>query len=427
MINGIGSKLKILFLLQDVPFPISDGMRWKMFYLLKYLSEKHQCDVISFIDPKHPADITLLHDQLPNVNWLRLVPHLDGLNLKIKMVFSILSGCPASFARYKSCLFNEALQSALSNTNYDVIHYDIINMAQYYVPDIPSVHSPNDATSLCYLRMVSKSESVFMKAKMLLGWVLFRRYEKNNYSKFTKIHLVSSSDVEYLNNLAPGAQVVHIPFGVPAAEPDESRTTFRSAGSPPYLLVLGGANSPGIAAGIEQFVIRCIPSLLLKIPDLRVRIQGRGTVELISQMGIKLDKRVEVSNWVESLNELIRSSSVVVLPDLSGTGIKTRALQALACGAAVVGTSVAFEGIKEFVQNKEHCVIVDSNNEFIEEITKLLANEVYRLEISRSAKTMIHECLSWERLGPLYENLYQDAVNDHKNLTSVIDARVQSF
>ena len=410
-------KLKILFLLQDVPYPLSNGMRSKVFYLLQYLSAKHQCDVISYVSPNQPDALNSLRDQLPYVNWLKLVPQVGSLHRKIRAVFNLLSGQPVSFARYQSRAFEMAFHSALAEEDYDVIHYDIVNMAAYYVAHIPSVHSPNDATSLLYQCMVSSSAGVFAKAKLKLAQVLIQNYEKKNYSNFTKIHVVSACDMDYFKKLVPDATVVCIPFGVSAAKCKDSIKAAVRIDSAPSVLVLGGANVPSVAAGIEQFVRLCAPKLLKQIPELKVKIQGRGTIELILQMGVDIDKRIEVSNWVESLDDLINTSSIVVLPDLSGTGIKTRALQAMACGAAVVGTSVAFAGIKEFVQKDKHCIIVDSDSGFVEEIIRLLANENYRLEMGNSAKALIYEKLSWDRLGPLYEKLYQDAANTN-NTTS---------
>ena len=49
--------------------------------------------------------------------------------------------------------------------------------------------------------------------------------------------------------------------------------------------------------------------------------------------------------WVPDFVDAIGQSDVVVLPDLAGSGVKVRALHALAAGRAVIGTEVAFEGI----------------------------------------------------------------------------------
>lgn len=61
--------------------------------------------------------------------------------------------------------------------------------------------------------------------------------------------------------------------------------------------------------------------------------------------GVPIANQVEISSWVEDFNALIDRASVVVLPDLAGTGIKTRALQSMARGKPIVGTYVAFEDL----------------------------------------------------------------------------------
>jgi glycosyltransferase involved in cell wall biosynthesis len=401
--------LKILFLLQDVPFPISDGMRWKTFHLLQYLSERHQCDVIAFTESAHPSDTEVLRSQLPNVNWLSVVPRRRGVARKVRAAFQILTGRPASLARYSSAAFSAALRSALGHQDYDVIHYDIINLAQYHVASIPSVHSPNDATSLFYQRMASTTHNFLMRFRLRIGTILIRNYEKNNYTKFSAVHVVSKPDASYLRHLVPNAHVVYIPFGVQSAQYLDSQPSSYDAASPLSVLVLGGANVPGVSTGIERFVKCCLPRLLETMPELLVRIQGRGNIDFVRRVCGTLDQRVVISDWVENLDELIRSATVVVLPDASGTGIKTRALQALACGAAIVGTSVAFEGIKDFVNSGQHCVIVDDDLGLIREVSTLLANQEQRQVMCSSATKLVCEQLSWDRLGPLYEDMYREA------------------
>ena len=388
-------------------------MRWKVFYLLQYLSARHQCDVIAFsADSK--TDFGALKRELPRVRWLSVVPTKSGITRIIRATLAFLSGQPPSFGRFQSPVFTRALKNALLSTQYDVVHYDIINMAQHYVEGLPSVHSPNDATSLFYSRMAANVKHVLTRMRLNVGAFLLGRYERRNYSKFTKIHVVSSVDADYLRSTVVGADVAYIPFGVTA--PPKAHLAVdqmvSSSKDSQLILILGGANVPGVAAGIEEFVRLAVPEIAQRFPAVKFRIQGRGTEAFLHRIGISTSN-LEASGWVDDLDGLIRSAVLVVLPDKAGTGIKTRALQALGCGATVVGTAVAFEGLREYVRSGEHCVIAESIPSLANEVLLLLGDAEKRQSLGSEAYKLAHDQLSWSRLGPKYEDLYRSAIASH--------------
>lgn len=407
-------RLKILFLLQDVPFPISDGMRWKVFHLLKYLSARHQCDVIAFADGA--MDITVLQRELPAVNWLAIIRRGDGVTRAWNTGWQLLAGRPASLGRFRSWEYARCLHEAVHAENYDVLHYDIVNMVQYWRSTVASVHSPNDATSLFYRRMAQSINGWPTKLRLKLGAFLLLRYERQVYPRLTKIHVVSKVDADYLRCHVPSADVVFIPFGVDGEKNQNTSSlpSESSAKKAPLILVLGGANVPGVAAGIQEFVESVLPQVAARFPQAEFRIQGRETDRLLKRMNVTATVNVHASTWVEDLDALIQAATLVVLPDKAGTGIKTRALQALACGAAIVGTRVAFEGLQDYVQSGTHCMIANTPDELALHLDELLSDNGKRKAIGDAASALVRTHLSWSHLGPQYETLYFDAVGKYR-------------
>lgn len=405
--------LKILFILQDIPFPISDGMRWKVFYLLQYLSERHQCDVIAF-SPDSCPDIDRLKCELPRVNWLSVVRTRSGVSHFIRAAVAFLRLHPPSLGRFQSPVFNRVLREALKHQRYDVIHYDIVNMAQHYIEGLPSVHSPNDATSLYYARMAASEKCHLTRLRLKIGSFLLGRYEQHNYPKFSKIHVVSNVDADYLRTFVANADIVSLPFGgAPAEVPLLANQMEGTLQDNNLVLVLGGANVPGVAAGIEEFIRLAVPEISRRFPSVKFRFQGKGTKKLLRNIGVSMPN-IEASVWVDDLDLLIRSAAVVVLPDKAGApGIKTRALQALGCGATVVGTSAAFDGLQEYVRSGKHCLITESIPSLANEILMLLEGALEKESLGHEAEKLVRDQLSWSRIGPKFEDLYRTAVISH--------------
>lgn len=401
--------LNILFLLPDLPYPISDGMRQKTFYLLEMLSEHHSCDVISFYS-EGQGQLEATQKALPHVNFLAAVSMENGLVRSIRSALNLLQMLPPSFARFQSQAFLANIIHATERKKYDVVHYDIINMAQFqrFLPTIPAVHSPNDATSLCSYRRLESAITPWQKLKLIIAAKLLERYEKRNYGSFSKIHVVSKHDAEYLNANLPVGCVEYIPLGIAgvvAAHPPR-----RNSLAGEVVLVLGESNLQHVSAGLIDFLNEAAPELLKQFDRLNIQLHGKGTQKAITGHPLARNNRIKVLSWVDDLNELIRSVDVVVLPDKSGTGVKTRALQAMACGAAVVGTQAAFEGISDFVQSETHCVIVETPSAIAGAVTQLLLDQEKCEQLGRAAAKLINANFSWKSLASRYECLYFSAI-----------------
>lgn len=89
-------------------------------------------------------------------------------------------------------------------------------------------------------------------------------------------------------------------------------------------------------------------------------------------------------------------------------GVKTRTLETMACGAVVVGSEAAFDGIGHIVENGVDCIIVNNHAEFFSVIRDLINDKQKRAKISSAANMVVEKYLSWDVLGPIYEKLYQD-------------------
>ena len=79
------------------------------------------------------------------------------------------------------------------------------------------------------------------------------------------------------------------------------------------------------------------------LPDgVRLVLAGQGTAELCPERA----ERVEGLGFVDDVDSLIAGAECAVAPLLSGAGVKTKVLHAIALGTRVVATPVALEGIE---------------------------------------------------------------------------------
>jgi glycosyltransferase involved in cell wall biosynthesis len=95
---------------------------------------------------------------------------------------------------------------------------------------------------------------------------------------------------------------------------------------------------------------------------------------------------------------------------VSGTGIKNKLLEALACGAPCVATSLACQGVD--VAADEHLLVADSDERFAESVVALLEDSRLRARLGAAGRALAVERHSWGGAARGYERVYELALRE---------------
>ena len=408
--------MRILFLLPDFPYPASTGGRLKIFNVLKQLSMRHQCDILCFGNVRDSNQAGLI-EALPNVRVLGVIPPVTGISKWAEILWNLARGLPPSFAPFSGRKYASALKECLAGSDYDLIHYDIINMAQYlpFGAKLPAVHSPNDATSLIYFRMAESIPWSFLKIRLQISAILLRRFERKTYPCFGKIHVVSQVDAAYLMSLGVSIDVATIPIAIDEAflnkvEYQDGRNAALERY--PRIVCNGNLGNPAIAKGVRDFVDVALPLILKKISNVRFIVLGQNISSALQEQ-LGKTSNVEFLTWVEDYRQFLADADVVLVPDTVGPpGAKTRTLQAMGLGLPVVGTETAFAGMP--FSNREHGLLYKTMPECAELILSLLNDRKMCEDLGEKAHQLVMDEFSLSVVGPKYEKLYQEAIAKFK-------------
>lgn len=406
------SPLTLLFLLPDFPYPASTGGRLKVFNILKHMSKRHHCDIVCFGLPEL-ADTNNFAGKLPNVRILDVVAPVSGVARQVGALWHILRLLPPSFASFADDKFASSVENALASKKYDVIHFDIVNMAQYlsFASKTPTVHSPNDATSSIYFQMAENTKWWPLKIKLFVSAVLLKRYERRIYPSFNMTHVVSREDALYLHGLNPAIKVSTIPIAVDEAflNGPEVANIQESMPNRSFRIVCNGnLGNPAIAEGVSEFLSKAFPLILSQWPDAQFVVLGQNIERRLLKQ-LTQEPNVDFLPWVDDYRTFLAGADVVLVPDHVGApGAKTRTLQAMGIGVPVVGTATAFAGIP-FV-NRVHGLTYKTMPECAEVINSLLRSKQLREVIGKNARELVVGDFSLSMVGPKYEKMYYEAV-----------------
>ena len=141
--------------------------------------------------------------------------------------------------------------------------------------------------------------------------------------------------------------------------------------------------SPNIE-GIEWFLDDVWPLIHEAHPDLEFTVAGHGTPDHLMQ---RKDANVTFVGTVPDANEFMLDHELMIVPLLSGSGIRVKIVEAMALGRVVITTSVGAEGLS--VENGKHLFIADTPEEFLSVINKCIQTPDLCTIISENARGFI--------------------------------------
>lgn len=136
-----------------------------------------------------------------------------------------------------------------------------------------------------------------------------------------------------------------------------------------YMLFVG-SKFYGNVEGITWFINNCLPHI-----DYKLKVVGSGMDSLKHEFS---NSNVEFIGFVDDLSEVYLRASFVVLPIISGSGMKTKTCEALMYGKKVFGTREAFEGYENISEAK--VVLCENEEEFIGNINEYIKKEENNFE-----------------------------------------------
>ena len=159
--------------------------------------------------------------------------------------------------------------------------------------------------------------------------------------------VTSEADAAALHALAPGAarpgvvpNGVGTAFFTPGAGGEHDHCNAAAPRPGPGDVVLTGQMSyPANAAGPAWLVGEVMPRGWARRPETRAFIVGQAPPAAVRRLG--RDGRVVVTGRVDDLRPYLRGAGVAACPLVYGVGVQNKALEAMACGAAVVTTPTA--------------------------------------------------------------------------------------
>jgi glycosyltransferase involved in cell wall biosynthesis len=217
-----------------------------------------------------------------------------------------------------------------------------------------------------------------------------KNYEIAHLNNYDLVAAITARDAAHLRQLGLQKPIMVTPIGLDCRDYQPDMRVFQH---PLSLSFIGSLDWIPNQEGLKWFLESVWQPLLHpRFPQLRFHIAGRTAPAWLRSLQMA---GVHFHGEVESAPDFINQHALMVVPLLSGGGMRAKILEGMAVGKVVLSTRVGMEGID--AQHGRECLLADTPEEFAEAIGWCMNNRERLAAIGQNA---------FEFCGTHYDNLH---------------------
>lgn len=375
--------MKILQICNKPPFPPVEGGPMAMAAITNgLLNAQHNVSLLVVDSEKMKSDFSKISNEvLEKTNFKSVF-----INLKINPFDALkcfFTGKSLHAIRYMKKGFLDAITAKLDDESFDVIFFDSIFSA-VFIDEIREltkakiVIRAHNVEHKIWERIAQNTKNPFKKFYLNHIYKSLKNFEMEICSKADAVFPISDVDTAWFQNKLPQKIVKTLPFGVDISKKVEISKHNKT------LFFIGSLNwSPNIE-GLLWFLKEVWNNKKLNFPELKLVVAGRHMPDELFEFA---DNRTEFVGEVPDSTDFMLQNGAMIVPLLSGSGIRIKIIEALMNSKVVISTKIGAEGIN-YTHGKD-IIIADTPEEFCEAINNYYNSAENSLSISENARQLI--------------------------------------
>lgn len=334
---------------------------------------------------KHPFIASEYSDDFLNETKLDGV-YIDTRVNIIDAFSALVTSDSYNVSRFFSSDFDKRLTQALLENTYDVVHLESLFMTPYITTirrnsSAKIVLRSHNLEHLIWERLANTAGNQAKKLYLNHLASKLKKYEQKTINEVDGIAAISFEDTKRFTDLKCRVPMITIPFGIDLENYIFSEGNLKN---PSSLFHLGAMNwAPNLEA-MNWFLDEMWDSIS-KLP-VSLHLGGREMPE--SFINLNSEKLV-VHKTVENAVEFMNRFDIMIVPLLSGSGMRVKIIEGMALGKIVITTSVGAEGID--YEDGKHLLIADDPEKFFEHVKRVTEDDIFARSISINARKLVEE------------------------------------
>ena len=382
--------MRILQLINKVPHPPKDGgVIGIRLFSDNFIKHRVDLQILAMNTRKHYVASKDIPKYFLEQTKMKIV-EVDAFPSKIGAVFNFLfSKIPYTATRFIDNTFEEELITLLKEKIFDIIQLEGVYLAPY----IPVIRKYSKAKisirahNIEYEIWKRIADNSYNPVKSFYYNSLAQRvknFELRYFPMADVILAITQRDAKHIKRLGIVTPIHIIPAGIDIERID----TGKQASDFPNLFHLGALDWEPNLEGLRWFLKNIWGNVLRQSPDIQLHIAGRNasakTVAFLRQQ-----PNLVYHGEVDDAYQFMREHAIMIVPLLSGGGMRIKILEGMALSKTIISTKVGAEGM-DYTDGKD-LLIATSAQEFEKQIVEIVKNKDKCLQISNNAKVLIQE------------------------------------
>lgn len=378
--------MKILQLCKKFPYPLKDGESMAVTYLSRGLRRVGaSVDLLSMNTTKHWVDPDSIPEDFDHYGRIRLIPVDNRLRWQDALI-SLIKGESYHISRFVQSGYREALQQMLAEEAYDVVLIESVHLMPY--ASVVKAHSrarvalrAHNVEYLIWERVTRQEKNLLKRIYLRTLTRQLRKYEESALGEADLLVPISPEDGRIFRVSGYSGPMHVSPVGM-----ELSRFAYTECRGKDLheLRFIGSLDWIPNQEGIRWLLETAWPQVRRRYPDTIIYIAGRHAPTWLRKLH---SADIQVMGEVPSSRAFLLGGELMIVPLLSGSGIRVKILEAMALGRVVITTQIGIEGIP--ARDKVQCLIANTPEEIVEAIAYCRENPGHMISMSREARAFI--------------------------------------
>ena len=414
--------MHVLQVCPRVPYPPHDGGAIGIYEIIRGVSEAgHQVTVLAINTPKHHQPATALDHLGPNVRlitvdvdtrlspWAALKNLLAGTRTKAVQM-------PYNVERFVSPVFAARLADLCRQEQFDVIHLDGTFVAWYASflrsegragrlgtgpAGLPLVLRAHNVEYVIWQRLSQGERNPLKKLYLRLLAAQMKPFEKWMLSQVDAVAAITQEDANRLELLGCPAPITIIPA---PANTQRFRPDPAIKPKPRSVFMLGSLNWLPNLEGVDWFLSEVWPHVRQEMPDMELHLAGSYPPAYLTSRPVG-QNQVFVHGFVESAADFMQQYELMLVPLLSGGGMRVKIVEGMALGKVILSTTVGAEGIE--TRDGEALLLRDGTEAWIAALREYYHQRLPLADLGQAAAHIAQTRYSTEAVAQGFERLYK--------------------
>lgn len=391
---SVDRPLRLLMLMARLPRLATDGS-WAQFEILKALGKRHHVTVFALLERDDlQQDVDRLRPHVARLETMPLekAPRRSDLHHQVP---------ERLWSDYSGEAVRERVAQLLRSEEYDAVQVDYVEMAHVVhglCRGLPVVHVCHEP--LVTIAARAPAQGPFGALGKLFARMHATVFERATYREFARVVCLSDADAAVLARTVPGLPLRVVKNGL-------DLTSLRPAATPPRRPVVTFVGYYGHTPNLDAarwLAEEIFPRVRTQVPDAELWLVGKGAAEELATLA-KVPG-VVVKGFVADLAGCLAESAVFAAPLRQGGGLRSKVLEAMAYGKAVVATSIGAAGVG--AKSGSEILVADDATGFAAAVVGLLSDPSRRSALELAARARAESDFSIERTAREYEAVYRE-------------------